>query len=206
MTTHRCSEASKRWFMMCYWELDRCITFAILRWRDIQSGQDRNSFLLCQHVDWGADFKTKRNLKRRQKGTHWLRVEERTCRYEVHAPLCLARIFFILCFFYHLWIIYYRKACHVSSWWMRYDMIKGTLLLLQSAWEFSYKNSKSIAYLLNDVEIPTKAIWLVSLKAFYIGCLLCVEFCQVLLTLVKGFIMFPRLRSRTRLIYMLLLH
>ena len=41
---------------------------------------------------------------------------------------------------------------------------------------------------------------------FHISCLLCVEFYQVLLTLVERCIMFPRLRSRTRHIYVLLLY
>ena len=71
--------------------------------------------------------------------------------------------------------------------------------------KISYKNSKSITCLLGDIEFPTKAICYHK-KTFHIGCLLCVEFCQVLLTLVKIFVMLPRLRSRTRLIYMLLLH
>ena len=64
---------------------------------------------------------------------------------------------------------------------MRYGMMKGTLLLFA-------KNLGNFQ------------------KIFHIGCLLCVEFCQVLLTLVKRFIMLPRSRSRTHLIYMLLLH
>ena len=38
------------------------------------------------------------------------------------------------------------------------------------------------------------------------SCLLCVEFSQVLLTLVERFIMLPRSKSRTRHIYMLLLY
>ena len=38
------------------------------------------------------------------------------------------------------------------------------------------------------------------------SCLLCVEFSQVLLTLVERFIMLPRLKSRTRHIYVLLLY
>ena len=71
--------------------------------------------------------------------------------------------------------------------------------------KFSYKNSKSIACLLDDIEFPTKAICYHQ-KTFHIACLLCVEFCQVLLTLVKRFIMLPRSRSCTCLIYMLLLH
>ena len=66
--------------------------------------------------------------------------------------------------------------------------------------KFSYKNSRSIACLLDDIEFPTKAICYHQ-KTFHIGCLLCVEFSQVLLTLVKRFIMLPRLRSRTRLSY-----
>ena len=71
--------------------------------------------------------------------------------------------------------------------------------------KFSYKNSKSIACLLDDIEFPTKAMCYHQ-KTFHIGCLLCVEFCKVLLTLVKRFIIFPRSRSRTRHIYMLLLY
>ena len=39
------------------------------------------------------------------------------------------RIFFISCFSCHLWTIYHRKACYLSSWWMRYGMMKETLLL-----------------------------------------------------------------------------
>ena len=49
-------------------------------------------------------------------------------------------------------------------------------------------------------------IWSFMIQTFHIGYLLCVEFCQVLSTLVERFIMLPRSRSRTRLIYMLLLH
>ena len=44
------------------------------------------------------------------------------------------------------------------------------------------------------------------IQTFYISCLLCVEFCQILLTLVERFIMLPRSRSRTCHIYVLLLH
>ena len=85
-------------------------------------------------------------------------------------------------------------------------MMKETLLLFAKyLGKFSYKNSKSIACLLDDIEFPTKYICYHQ-KTFHIGCLLCVEFCQVLLTHVKRFIMLPRSRSRTRLIYMLLPH
>ena len=44
------------------------------------------------------------------------------------------------------------------------------------------------------------------IQTFHISCLLCVKFCQVFLTLVERFIMLPRLRSRTRHIYVLLLY
>ena len=71
--------------------------------------------------------------------------------------------------------------------------------------KFYYKNSKSIACLLDDIEFPIKAICYHK-KIFHIGCLLCVEFCQVLLTLVKRFIMLPRSRSCTCYICVLLLH
>jgi len=41
---------------------------------------------------------------------------------------------------------------------MRYGMMKGALLLLQSTWEILLQKFKIIACLLNDVEFPTKAI------------------------------------------------
>ena len=44
------------------------------------------------------------------------------------------------------------------------------------------------------------------LKTFHISCLFCVEFCQDLLTLVERFIMFPRSRSCTHHINVLLLY
>ena len=49
-------------------------------------------------------------------------------------------------------------------------------------------------------------IQVTSLETFHIGYLLCVECCQVLLTLVKRFIMLLRSRSRTHHIFVLLLH
>jgi hypothetical protein len=52
-----------------------------------------------------------------------------------------------------------RKAYHLSSWWMRYGMMKGTLLLFAKYMRsFLTKNSKSIVCQLNDVEFTTKAI------------------------------------------------
>ena len=44
------------------------------------------------------------------------------------------------------------------------------------------------------------------IQTFHISCLLCIEFCQVLLILIERFIMLPRSRSRTHQIYVLLLH
>ena len=49
-------------------------------------------------------------------------------------------------------------------------------------------------------------IWSFMIQTFHIGCLLCVEFCKVLLTLVDRFIMLPRSRSHTYHIHILLLH
>ena len=97
------------------------------------------------------------------------------------------------------------KVCYLSSWWMRYGMMKGTLLILQSTWEILLQKFK-----INS--LSPRWCWIsyqghmLSLKTFHISCLFCVEFCQDSLTLVERFIILPRSRSRTRYIYVLLLH
>ena len=72
--------------------------------------------------------------------------------------------------------------------------------------KFSYKKFKINSLSPQWYWISYQSYMLVSLKIFNISCLLCVEFCQVLLILVKRFIMLPTSRSHTRHIYVLLLH
>ena len=98
------------------------------------------------------------------------------------------------------------KACYLSSWWMRYGMMKQTLLL----------SAKYLGIFLQKFKINSLSpqwCWifyqshiLVLLKTFHISCLLFVEFYQVLLILVERFIMLPRSKSRTRHICVLLLY
>ena len=89
---------------------------------------------------------------------------------------------------------------------MRYGVMKETLLLFAKYlgnFLTKIQNQQLVSsMILNFLPRP----YVIIKKTFHIGCLLCVEFCQVLLTLVKRFIMLPRSRSRTHLIYMLLLH
>jgi hypothetical protein len=60
------------------------------------------------------------------------------------------------------------KAYHLSSWWMRYSMMKGTLLLsAKYLWTLSFKNSKSISWLLDDVKFHQSHMS-ISLKTLYI--------------------------------------
>ena len=77
------------------------------------------------------------------------------------------------------------KACYLSSWWMRYGMMKETLLLLQSTWEIFLQKFKINSLSPQWCWISDQSHILVSLKTFHISCLLCVEFCQVLLTLLR---------------------
>jgi len=121
---------------------------------------------------------------------------------------------------FHVWLAYslflvfpvtceqsiIEKACYLSSWWMRYGMMKENLLLLQSTWEIFLPKFKINSLSPQWCWISYQSHILVSLKTFHISCLLCVEFCRVLLTLVERFVMFPRSRSRTRYIYVLLLY
>jgi len=77
---------------------------------------------------------------------------------------------------------------------------------LQSTWEIFLQKFKINSLSPQWCWISYQSHILVSLKTFHISCLLCVEFCQVLLTLVDKFIMFPRSRSRTCHIYVFLLY
>ena len=98
-----------------------------------------------------------------------------------------------------------EKVCYLSSWWMRYGMMKGTLLLLQSTWDILLQKFK-----INS--LSPRWCWIsyqghiLLLKTFHISCLFCVEFCRGSLTLVERFIILPRSRSRARYICVLFLH
>ena len=72
--------------------------------------------------------------------------------------------------------------------------------------KFYYKKFKVNSLSVQWCWISYQSHILVSLKIFHISCLLFVEFCQVLLTLVERFIMLLRSKSRTRHIYVLLLN
>ena len=85
-------------------------------------------------------------------------------------------------------------------WW------KEPCFFLQSTWEFFLQKFKINSLSPKWCWISYQSHILVSLKTFHISCLLFVEFCQVLLTLVERFIMLPRSKSHTRHIYVLLLY
>ena len=134
-------------------------------------------------------------------------MEELACKYERYMifygwlAYSLFLVFSITC---EQFII--EKVCYLSSWWIRSGMMKETLLLLQSTWEIFLQKFKINSLSPQWCWISYQSRILVSLKTFHIRCLLCVEFCQVLLILVERFIMFPRSRSRTCHIYVLLLY
>ena len=88
---------------------------------------------------------------------------------------------------------------------MRYGMVKETLLLFAKYlgnFLTKIQNQQLVSsMMLNFLIEPC-----ISLIKNLPHKLLCVDFCQVLLTLVEIFIMLPRLKSRTRHIYVLLLY
>ena len=87
------------------------------------------------------------------------------------------------------------KACYLSSWWMKYGTMKGTLLLFANCLgNFLKKKFKINSLSPQWYWISYQGHMLLLLKTFHISCLLCVEFCQVLLTFVERLIMFPRSR------------
>ena len=86
---------------------------------------------------------------------------------------------------------------------MRYGLMKETLLLFAKyLGNFLTKiQNQQLIFSMMLKFLPEPYISLI--KTFHISCLLFVEFCQVLLTLVERFIMLPRSKSHTCHIYVL---
>ena len=98
----------------------------------------------------------------------------------------------------NLWTLIRGTPFYLSNWWMRYSRMTWHLLILAKYLGFILQIKIQIACSLNDIQIPTKAIYDHTWQNFpHICLLLCVEFGQVLWPLLRDFSCSQDQNSRT---------